>query len=294
MVEHPGLALEIAEHNSDVIEGPWRDRILAVLTTIRRQLAASVSHLPPVKVDLERTAPLHVGLGTGTQLALSVAAGYAALLKHEISETLSAEDLARWTGRGQRSAIGLHGFLRGGLLMDGGKPSGDREGSVAPLISRLPFPTEWAILLAIPETEKGAYGDWERQAFDKLLPVSEEFLNRQCRRLVFEILPAVAEQNYVAFAEALHAYNRDAGQPFRHVQSGLYNGAPVAERVHAFRSLGVEAVGQTSWGPTVFAIVPDAEHACWLRNRLADDSAFVHCRLIVTHARNQAACLSRS
>lgn len=294
MVEHPGIALVIEKHDSDLIEGPLRDRVVDILTALRRRWAAADAEAPRVCVRLEKAAPLHAGLGTGTQLALSVAAGYAALLKQEASEAVPAEELARWTGRGQRSAIGFHGFLYGGLLVDGGKPSGCADGLVAPLISRLPFPEEWAILLAIPETEKGAYGDWERRVFDDLLPVSEDFVDRQCRRLFFEILPAVAEQNYAAFAEALHAYNRDAGQPFRHVQRGLYHGDLVARRVHALRSLGVAAVGQTSWGPTVFAIVPGTEMACWLKTRVADEAAFAHCRLIVTRARNQAACWSRS
>ncbi len=294
MVEYPGLALTVREHASDSIQGPWQDRILAVLTTIRREWAASVSQPSRVGVQIERAAPLHVGLGTGTQLALSVAAGYAALLKREVSKALTVEELARWTGRGQRSAIGLHGFLHGGLLVDGGKPLGGTDGSIAPLVSRLPFPEEWAILLAIPQTEKGAYGDWERRVFDNLPPVSEDFVNRQCRCLLFEILPAVAEQNYAAFAEALHAYNRDAGQPFRHVQSGTYNSGLVAERVQRLRSLGVAAVGQTSWGPTVFAIVPEAEKGHWLRERLADNSLFAGCQLLVTRARNRGACLSLS
>src|SRR5262245_26743773 len=63
-------------------------------------------------VRITSAIPAHRGLGGGTQLALAVAAGVRSLFG---LPRASATLLAAMVGRGQRSAVGTHGFLRGGL-----------------------------------------------------------------------------------------------------------------------------------------------------------------------------------
>ena len=58
-------------------------------------------------------------------------------------------------GRGERSAIGTHGFARGGLLVEGGKRA---AGSVSRLIARLELPDAWRFVLLIDRERRGLSG----------------------------------------------------------------------------------------------------------------------------------------
>jgi predicted sugar kinase len=75
-----------------------------------------------------------------------------------------------------------------------------------------------------------------------------------CRLTLLGLLPALAGRNLPAFGEALEEFNRRAGEPFAASQGGEYAGPAVAEAVAFLRRQGVRAVGQSSWGPTVFGV----------------------------------------
>ena len=96
--------------------------------------------LPPARISVQSAPEEHVGLGVGTQLSLAVAR---AVLELAGLPDPGPAELARLTGRGARSGIGLHGFQHGGLIVDGGRK---REGAVPPLLARASFPDDWQIL----------------------------------------------------------------------------------------------------------------------------------------------------
>ena len=62
-----------------------------------------------------------------------------------------------------------------------------------------------------------------------------------------------------------------------------------AEVVAWLRQQGVRGVGQSSWGPTVFAVVADAEHAHHLGNHLRSRHALQPSEVLITSAANQGA-----
>ena len=106
-----------------------------------------------------------------------------------------------------------------------------------------------------------------------------------------ELIPAVQRADFPAFAEAIHHYNRLAGEPFATDQAGAYTGPRVAEVIETLRGWGVAGVGQSSWGPTVFAFAEDDDAA----NRLADrarDQFPKLAEIIVTRANNTGAAVS--
>ena len=76
------------------------------------------------RVRVHRALPPHAGLGSGTQLALAVARALAEV--HGIEPDV--RQLACAVGRGRRSAIGVWTFAGGGLVVEGGHRSADREG----------------------------------------------------------------------------------------------------------------------------------------------------------------------
>jgi predicted sugar kinase len=87
----------------------------------------------------------------------------------------------------------------------------------------------------------------------------------------------------------LHEYNARAGEAFATVQGGRYAHAKIAEAVHFARNHGVQGVGQSSWGPAVFAVVGDDEQAEFLAKGYRRHFDLVEADVIVTKARNRGA-----
>lgn len=254
MIREPGLRIRVGSAATWSCEGPLADRAEA----FGRAFAAASPEIAPDRafaIRIDQAPPEHVGLGSGTQLAMAVADGIAQCC----GLALDAGETGKRVGRGRRSGIGVHGFRLGGFLVDGGRGLCDLP---APCVARLPFPQEWSVLLAIPEGIRGECGAAEREAFAKLASDSsndsgESSLRRteaMARLLLLGILPALAERDLPAFGEALFEYNRCAGEMFRPVQGGVYAHPLTAALVDVLREGGIRAAGQSSWGPTVYAI----------------------------------------
>ncbi len=254
MVEHPGLRLSAHPAESWSAEGPLAERALAFARRFAESLPAGA--IPPQRLVVEIAPPEHIGLGTGTQLAMAVARA----LAEAAGLDLPAAELARRVGRGARSGLGVHGFGQGGFLVDGGKQGAD---DLAPLVARLPFPDAWRVLVAVPPWGSGRHGAEESHAFRQLQaqPGDEAVTDRLCRLVLLGMLPALAERDAPAFGDALYEFNALSGQLFAPVQGGTYADARVAQLVTALRGRGVRGVGQSSWGPAVFAVVDDPERA---------------------------------
>jgi beta-RFAP synthase len=281
MVESPAVAVRCEPAPAWSAEGPLAERALAFA---RRWAEGGAG--PPQRLVVEQAPPEHAGLGTGTQLGLAVARALAAAW----GEEHSVAELARRVGRGARSGLGTHGFAHGGLLVDGGK--GEAHGP-APLLARLDFPEAWRLVVALPQAPAGLSGAREREAFAHLsgrpaLAHTEAL----CRLVLLGLLPALAEGDLYGFALALEDLNARVGEAFAPEQGGPYAGPAVAESVKALHILGALGVGQSSWGPAVFALAEDEERAQWLAERLRRRLGLAVEAAWVTAGRNRGAEVS--
>jgi predicted sugar kinase len=59
----------------------------------------------------------------------------------------------------------------------------------------------------------------------------------------------------------LHDFNARVGDVFAAAQGGTYAHPRLTELVAFIREQGIAGVGQSSWGPTIFAIVGDKDRA---------------------------------
>jgi beta-RFAP synthase len=250
MIDSPRLRLRLSTDDALSIHGPMAER---VHRAVSRYFELRPEYAPPsCRIEVLEAPPQHVGLGSGTQLALAVVAALNALAGHY---TLDAATLAMLSGRAERSAIGTYGFLHGGLLMESGKLPHE---AISPLERRVELPTQWQFVLVTPRHERGISGDAERQAFEQLPPVPPDTTAALRTELTERLFPAAQRGDFAAFSESLYRYGHAAGLCFAAAQSGAFATPRVAQLVETIRSLGVRGVGQSSWGPTVFAAVENA------------------------------------
>ena len=193
--------------------------------------------------------PAHAGLGSGTQLALAIGAGLNQLFNLDIS----LAQIALVSKRGKRSGIGIGAFEQGGVLVD----TGITNDELPKIAIRQNFPENWRVLLVNDSASKGVHGDAELQAFKLLKPAQNSL-----RDMMFNyMMPALHRGDLLAFGVYmmdLQAYN---GEYFAPVQGGHYASHDVEEVLAWLQNNGAACVGQSSWGPTGFAILSSVEHA---------------------------------
>ena len=253
MVDEPGLTVEAGPSAKWSAEGPLSSRVLAFAERAAAGLGRLGRAARPLAFRVTKAPPEHSGFGLGTQLGLAVTR-----LVAEASGLAdpSTADLAGLSGRGLRSGIGLHGFALGGLIVDGGR--GGPEG-IPPLLARLEFPSDWWALVVLPGRGTGLHGPGEARAFAELPPSTDALTDRLCRLVLLDLLPAVVEHDLSRFGSALEEIQRRVGQGFAPAQGGTF-ARPEWEAVAGLmREVGLQGVGQSSWGPALYGFTDAAE-----------------------------------
>ena len=246
-------------------------------------------------LTVESTLPSHVGLGSGTQRTLAVAAAVAGAYDRAVDVRWLAPSL----GRGGRSGIGVGTFERGGFLLDAGHPTtrfttarpADGEWIVPPIAARHGVPDDWRFLLVVPAVDPGRSGDAEDASIRSAIEDADPAIADRISGLITRgVLPAVAAGSADRFGEAVAEIGRLNGAWYNDEQGGVYR-PPVGELVAALDAEpAVYGAGQSSWGPTVYGVT-DAAHATAARRagRAALEAADVPGDVRVVAARNHGA-----
>jgi beta-ribofuranosylaminobenzene 5'-phosphate synthase len=247
-VPMPGVVLEARQARELTVEGPDAARALE----FARRYLADRGLAGGARLGVVEAIPPHAGLGSGTQLALSVARALAEL--H--GQPTAADQLALAVGRGRRSAIGTWLFEQGGFILEGGRRPGST--AVAPRLARLPMPPAWRCVIVVPEGKPGLSGEAEAAAFANLVPPAQEEVERVAHIVLLQLLPALADADLHAFGDALSEVQRVTGRWFATAQGGAFAPGHSAELVGKLAGWGaVGGVGQSSWGPAVYGVVGD-------------------------------------
>lgn len=285
MIDRPRVELQMTPSDAWSTAGPNA-------ASVEQYAALALSRLPAevrpraLRIRVDATIPNHFGLGSGTQLALATAAGVRALAG--LSPVTDAAELTMLVDRGRRSAVGSHGFVHGGLIWERGWQSGE---TLAPLAARVSLPESWRVVLATPTHLPGRSGLSERSAFRALPPVPPSMTD-QLRRLAEEhILPAARCADLNNLGDALYEYGRLAGKCFAHIQGGTFASPEIAACVAAIRACGVRGVGQSSWGPTVYALLDSEQRAQDLASELRGGATDVALNVEVVLPDNRGAAI---
>ncbi len=232
------------------------------------------------QIEVAAAIPEHVGLGSGTQMALAV--GLA--LNGFYGLGLEIREIAALTARGRRSGIGIGVFEQGGLVVDGGR--GEKT-IIPPVISQLKIPENWRFILVFDRRGQGLHGEQEVSAFKKLPTFSQQEAARLCYLLMMQGLPAVVEKDINSFGDVISQLQQSVGEHFAPVQGGVFTSSEVDQAMQWLKEKGVVAIGQTSWGPTGFCAVDDPAQAELLKEGLEQQfSGSENLHFMVASARN--------
>jgi beta-RFAP synthase len=240
-LDRPKTRLVLQPARSFQASGPERERALRYLKTMAQSSGIEAAY----KLHVEEAVPQHAGLGSGTQLALAVGSAFATLE----NLTLDPAKIASRLGRGVRSGIGIATFVQGGAVLD----SGPRAGRSPELVSRVPCPPEWRVLLILDRRSSGLAGSNEIAAFDALPDFPQSKSAELHRRIVEIALPALAVGDFARFCAEVGYLQTCMGEYFSPLQGGPYTSRRVSEVLAWLGAQGVTGRGQSSWGPTGFA-----------------------------------------
>ncbi|PRD41476.1 GHMP kinase [Phyllobacterium phragmitis] len=247
-----GIATEltISRSRETSVEGDERARVAQHLARLCAHLGIRTQH----RIVVHRTIPRHAGLGSGTQIALAVAAALRTL--HRLP--LDSRNDAILLGRGARSGIGIAAFEKGGLIVDAGR---FRQNQSPTVITHIPFPRDWRIILVLDETTQGIHGEAEIEAFRTLPSFPDASSAAICRQVLMGVMPALIEQDFPAFGRAVGAVQTEIGAYFSPAQGGAFTSKAVEAVLADLKSAGAVGIGQSSWGPTGFAFAPSQSEA---------------------------------
>ncbi len=244
-LDAPATRLTLSPAPQNVVEGPEQARAAQLLAKAQAALAPGACH----RLTIDEAIPPHSGFGSGTQLALAIAAALRRLqdLPHD-----PAADAALMS-RGARSGLGAGLFVTGGLVVDAGRGP---QTQTPPVIARAEFPEQWRVLLVSDPKAVGLHGADEKEAFVALPPSTPAESGELCRLVLMQALPALAERALGPFGAAVARIQEIVGDYFAPRQGGRrFTSARVEAAIGKLTREGATGGGQTSWGPTGFAFV---------------------------------------
>lgn len=158
--------------------------------------------------------------------------------------------------------------MHGGLIVDGGR---GENTEVPPVISHMSFPEHWRIVLVFDDEAEGINGVPERRAFNTLPPMNETMSGMLCRLTLMQALPAISENDCQRFGNAITQIQNIVGDYFAEAQGGRYTSPFLKPILETMGNAGATGMGQSSWGPTGFAIFPDETIAFQALKKIRDE-----------------------
>ncbi|HSH73018.1 MAG TPA: beta-ribofuranosylaminobenzene 5'-phosphate synthase family protein [Methylophilaceae bacterium] len=261
-LQHPATVIHAYPAATFTAEGAGAGRAVV----IAQKIAHALNLKQGMHMQLKEVIPEHAGLGSGTQMSL----GIGSVMNRLYQLGLGIKDIALLSARGARSGIGLGTFLSGGVVVDGGRGAATK---VPPTIARMDFPEAWRIVLIFDHDNIGVHGEQEIEAFRSLPEFPADIAASMCRYVLMQALPALAESDLVSFGAAIRELQMRTGDYFAPVQSGRYASSRIAKVLAWLEAKGVVCSGQSSWGPTSFAIFADKDEAETMLQQLRTEFA---------------------
>ena len=192
-----------------------------------------------IEIKCVESPPSHIGLGSGTQLILSLEE---ALIKfYRLNHTKT-----NIFNRTYRSGVGYNSYRYGGFIVDSPK----KNLSTNEAIFKYKFPKDWKIILLFDNKIRGTHGDKENKFF---LDDSKSSLRKKLSDLTLnEIIPSVIYKDFDIFAKSLTQFQKINSSFYTSIQKSSYLSKHIGGIIKRVSSTFNVAVGQSSWGPTSY------------------------------------------
>ncbi len=267
-VERPNVTVRVFSHNAPEVVTRACSEVCDVVREVVNKLGR-----PPARVIIDEFIPRRVGLGSTTQLALSVGVGISKLL----GLRYNVRRLALLLGRGRVSGVGIAVFEKGGFIVDSGRlVEGDRISEPKTLddlphiIFRSPLPKNWYFVVIVPKGVRGLSEREEREYLDVLADVPEDIQSELRKLLLNYIIPAVIWRNAEVFGRAVTKLQELVGRYFSKYQGGVFCCDETEYAVKALLRSGALGAGQSSWGPAAYGLVEGARKAESVAEKVAE------------------------
>lgn len=256
-IDRPRLNIVARESSETRISGARSSRAMDIVQAILRDHGVDSG----VEVELLDDIPEHSGFGSGTQLVMALGS----MLSKIFDLDLTPESIAVRFGRSRVSGIGVHAFLSGGFIVDGGHAM-DRREAVPPVVFRRDVPEDWVFVIGVPDIKRGVSGEQEKAAFRNLEPPPAEVVADVARIVLLQMIPSIIEPDIERFGDAMTKLDTKFGSYWAKVQGGTYSHPRIEECVNHLLDNGALGAGQSSWGPAVYGLADGEPQA----RRLAD------------------------
>lgn len=245
-LEEPFCKLVVKRSSSLRVSGKESNRIKTAILNV----CSYTETTPKFSARLITPLPSHSGLGSGTRHSLCAAKAICLLE----SRRFSSIKLAMITGRGARSTMGAALFDKGGFTAD-----------IAGALTRLSVPRSWRVVVIDPDTSGTGhsltYGKKESYMIAKTPACSARTARRLIDSVSNEMVAGIKEDDFKAFEKSLELLQSSAKKLFGRFQEGAASSNSGREILRYLRRIGVRAAGQSSWGPTLFAVFPSLSEA---------------------------------
>lgn len=246
-----------------------------------------------LKIFIKSKIPRHVGLGSTTQIALSLGVGVLKLCYNVEIDEVAVAKLALILGRRNFSCIGLGSFLYGGFIADTGvKLTANYSLAPSSIMFRLRFPGSWRIVAVLPPSSwRVIEDDREESMLIKASMSMEKDYDSELTRLTFRcIVPSIVEEDFESFTECLDELQYITGKAFSAFQHGVFSTRESEYVARVLRSIGGKGVGQSSWGPLVYSFF-DNRFTAWSAYKLLSTKLGREYKILLLKPRNHGALI---
>ncbi len=244
-IEKPGWVIDVEKSDSFCIEADSEEAVNKIKSVVKRA-EAFLGREIHLSVKVLSSVPFHKGLGAGTQLSLAISEAILRLFRIPHRE----KDIARLSGRGRRSGVGIMSYFKGGFNLDAGKKIGSHDPPL-PLF-HIDFPSDWLFLVIYPYIDLDIHGKLEDKKFESLRDINVFEISHL---VLMGLLPSLLEKDIEAFGKYLTILQRKVGEMFSKCQGGVFAHEICENLISLMLKEGAYGAGQSSWGPVVYGVV---------------------------------------
>tara|TARA_B100002003_G_C14156567_1_gene556991 strand:- start:4127 stop:5062 length:936 start_codon:yes stop_codon:yes gene_type:complete len=280
-LESPRIQMSASKGKKINVNGPMKERIAVAA----RKVLNHIGETEGIDIRIDEAFPQHIGLGSGTQISLATG-----MAVSKIYKKMPKDEIAKITGRGGTSGIGVAVFKQGGFILDGGhsikikkefNPTSISKAPPPPIITRKKFPN-WKVGLIIPKTQKLFSGSREVRIFKKYCPLPLDEVQKLSHLILMKLLPALVEKDIEVFGESINLIQTVG---FKKVELGLQ--LPWTKKMLDIAQSYSYGAGISSFGPLIYCFPKNEEK---LLKNIPKKKADV----IFTKACNEGARISKS